>query len=294
MKGIIIADKPEGYTSFDVIARLRGALGERRLGHGGTLDPLATGVLPVFAGSAAKAVDLLPDRTKRYRARVRLGLKTDTADISGAVLEADGRVCRREDLEAALRGFSGQQSQLPPMYSAVKVGGRRLYELAREGKTAERKEREIEIFSLELLAFDEEAKEFELDVKCSKGTYIRTLAEDIAASAGCLAALAALRRTESSGFTEAQARPLEELLQLAREGRIDEVLLSVESAFSPLAALRLDDNLARLFMNGYAFEAERLDAPPRLGEDVRVYSKDEFLGLGRREGSRFKKIKDFR
>ena len=294
MDGIIIADKPEGFTSFDVIAKLRGALGERRLGHGGTLDPMATGVLPIFAGSATKAVDLLPDETKRYTAAVRLGIKTDTADITGETLATSDKTCTRDELERALAGFKGRISQIPPMYSALKAGGRRLYDLAREGKTVERAPREIEIYSLELIGFDEKAREFAIDVCCSKGSYIRTLAEDIAASLGCLAALSALRRTASCGFTEAEARPLEEIITLAGEGRAGELLLSVESAFAPLKAVALDDNLARLFSNGYAFEAERLPVPLNEDERVRVYDKAGFSGIGERRGLRFKKLKQFR
>ena len=294
MDGIIIADKPEGFTSFDLIAKLRGVLGERRLGHGGTLDPMATGVLPIFAGNATKAVDLLPDETKRYLAAVRLGIKTDTADITGETLETSFKSCTRDELERALEGFKGKITQIPPMYSALKVGGRRLYDLAREGKTVERAPREIEIYSLELITFDETAREFAIDVRCSKGTYIRALAEDIAASLGCLAALCALRRTASCGFAESQSHPLEEIITLAGEGRAGELLLSVESAFVSLQAVTLDDNLARLFSNGYAFEAARLPVPLGDGERVRVYDKAGFSGIGERREGRFKKLKQFR
>ncbi|MEG2083411.1 MAG: tRNA pseudouridine(55) synthase TruB, partial [Oscillospiraceae bacterium] len=198
MNGIIIVDKPAGYTSFDVIAKLRGILGERRLGHGGTLDPMATGVLPVFAGNATKAVDFLPDETKRYTATVRLGILTDTGDITGTITEKSDKNCTLQELECALCSFVGAQKQVPPMYSAIKKDGKRLYELARKGKTVEREPRNIEITELRLVDFDESVREFAIDVLCSKGTYIRTLAEDIAASMGLVAALCALRRTMSA------------------------------------------------------------------------------------------------
>lgn len=294
MNGILIADKPSGFTSFDVVAKLRGILDERRLGHGGTLDPMATGVLPIFAGAATKAVDMLPDSTKRYTASARLGVKTDTADITGATLETSGVRCTRAQLEGALTAFIGESEQLPPMYSALKVDGRRLYDLAREGKTVERKPRAIEIYSLELVSFDGDEGEFTIDVRCSKGAYIRTLAEDIAASVGCLAALSELRRTASCGFDETRAHTLDEIQTLAETGRVSELLIPVESAFMTLDGVELDDNLARLFANGCAFEAARLDAPPDEGQAVRVYDKSGFVGIGERRGGRFKKLKQFR
>ncbi|MEG2939153.1 MAG: tRNA pseudouridine(55) synthase TruB, partial [Oscillospiraceae bacterium] len=182
MNGILIVDKPGGFTSFDVIAKLRGVLNERRIGHGGTLDPMATGVLPVFVGIATRAADLLPNEKKRYTATVRMGIRTDTADITGSIIEQNDCVATREQLESATRSLTGAISQIPPMYSAIQVDGKRLYDLARQGKTVERQARKIEIYKIEILDFNEFKREFTIDVICSKGTYIRTLAEDIASA----------------------------------------------------------------------------------------------------------------
>ncbi|MEG2259483.1 MAG: tRNA pseudouridine(55) synthase TruB, partial [Oscillospiraceae bacterium] len=193
MNGILIVDKPGGFTSFDVIAKLRGVLNERRIGHGGTLDPMATGVLPVFVGIATRAADLLPNEKKRYTATVRMGIRTDTADVTGRIIEQNDCVATRVQLESATRSLTGAISQIPPMYSAIQVDGKRLYDLARQGKTVERQARKIEIYKIEILDFNEFKREFTIDVICSKGTYIRTLAEDIASAAGCIAALSALR-----------------------------------------------------------------------------------------------------
>ena len=294
MNGIIVIDKPQGWTSFDVIAKLRGALGERRLGHGGTLDPMATGVLPVFVGRAAKAVDLLPDSEKRYTARVKLGLRTDTGDITGKVTEQNAARCTRGELEKAAAGFIGELEQVPPMYSAIKINGRRLYTLAREGKSVERPARPIKIHSLTVTDFDATAGEFSLDVRCSKGTYVRTLAEDLCAAAGCLGTLTSLRRTASSGFDISVATPLEEVLRIAESGGADSLVLPVDGAFSSLRVVNLDENLARLFLNGFAFEAKRLPLETHDGERLRVYDALGFVGIGECREGMLKKIKQLR
>ena len=178
MQGILIVDKPMDWTSFDVVAKLRGVLGTRKLGHSGTLDPMATGVLPVFCGGASKAVDLQLDHDKAYRAVLRLGQRTDTGDITGTVLETAPVTAGERELQAVLPQFVGKQMQVPPMYSAVKVGGQPLYKLAREGKTVERKARPIEIYSITYGGSPAE-NEYVLEVTCSKGTYIRTLLETL-------------------------------------------------------------------------------------------------------------------
>ncbi|MEG2634544.1 MAG: tRNA pseudouridine(55) synthase TruB, partial [Oscillospiraceae bacterium] len=225
MNGILIVDKPGGFTSFDVIAKLRGVLNERRIGHGGTLDPMATGVLPVFVGIATRAADLLPNEKKRYTATVRMGIRTDTADVTGRIIEQNDCVATREQLESATRSLTGAISQIPPMYSAIQVDGKRLYDLARQGKTVERQARKIEIYKIEILDFNEFKREFTIDVICSKGTYIRTLAEDIASAAGCIAALSALRRTMSSGYGESQAHTLDEIVRKKDQGELESVFL---------------------------------------------------------------------
>ncbi len=293
MNGILVVDKPAGFTSFDVIAKLRGMLGERRLGHGGTLDPMATGVLPVFAGAATKAVDLLPNGRKRYVATVRLGVKTDTGDVTGAVVAQDDRRADLSVLQRAADSFRGAGEQIPPMVSAVRVDGKRLYELARAGKTVERAPRPIEIYSIAVSALDEAAGTFTLDVECSKGTYIRTLAEDVAAKCGCLASLAALRRTMSAGYGIDRAYTLTHIEQARADGTLDSLFLPVDSAFEAYGARTLDENLARLFLNGFAFEGSRVPDPPAEGEMVRIYRDTIFLGLGRIEDGKFKKVKQF-
>ena len=201
MQGILIVDKPMDWTSFDVVAKLRGVLGTRKLGHSGTLDPMATGVLPVFCGGASKAVDLQLDHDKSYRAVLRLGARTDTGDITGTVLETAPVTAGEAELLAVLPQFVGKQMQVPPMYSAVKINGQPLYKLAREGKTVERKARPIEIYSIEYGGSPAE-HEYVLNVKCSKGTYIRTLLEDIAAALGQKGTMSALRRVAGRGEIE--------------------------------------------------------------------------------------------
>lgn len=290
--GILIVDKPAGFTSFDVIAKLRGMLGQRKLGHGGTLDPMATGVLPVFVGGATKAVDLLPDTTKRYTATVQLGLRTDTGDITGAEVE-NCPPCTQQQLCAVLPRFMGKQQQLPPMYSAVKVGGKRLYELARQGREVERKPRDIHVHGMELLDFDENTHRFVLDVRCEKGTYVRTLAEDIAVAAGSCGTLYALRRTESGGFTQSMARTLDEIQQDCDAGTVDSILLPVDSAFTAYEGIELDDQLARLYLNGVVFDCNRMKEQFPQDAIIRVYRGVTFLGLARCAARGLVKVKQF-
>ncbi|MBQ2177944.1 MAG: tRNA pseudouridine(55) synthase TruB, partial [Oscillospiraceae bacterium] len=192
--GIIIINKPAGWTSMDVCAKLRGIFHEKRVGHAGTLDPMATGVLPVFVGQATKAVSFAESGEKEYLARLRLGLTTDTQDTTGTVLSELPVTVTEEDLRAVLPRFTGEIEQIPPMYSAVKVQGRKLYELARKGAEVERKPRAVTIFALELLG-QTGKNEYALRVRCSKGTYIRTLCHDIGAVLGCGGAMSALERT---------------------------------------------------------------------------------------------------
>ena len=211
MNGVLVLDKPAGFTSFDAVAVLRKLTGERKIGHTGTLDPMATGVLPMLLGKAAKAADLLPDTDKAYRAEFTLGKRFDTGDSTGRVLEERDVPVSRAQLEAALDKFRGEIDQMPPMVSAVSIGGKRLYEYARQGVEVPRKPRKVRIFRLELAHYDEAARAGALLVRCSKGTYIRTLIEDIAGEMGALGAMTALRRTAACGFMEADACPLETL-----------------------------------------------------------------------------------
>ena len=284
--GIIIIDKPAGWTSQDVVGKLRGLFSDRRVGHGGTLDPMATGVLPVFVGRATRAAEFLESAEKEYIATVRLGLVTDTEDTSGAVLQTHPVALTREAVAAALAKFVGEQLQLPPMYSAVKIGGKKLYELARAGKTAERKPRPITIHALELL--DGAGDSWQFRVHCSKGTYVRTLCADLGAALGCGGCMSALRRTRAGGFTLEQAVTLEQLQALTPEARTA-LLLPVDRLFACHPALRLSEKQERVIRNGGRFTVHG----PADGT-YRLYSPGgEFLALGRVAQSVASGVKSF-
>ncbi|MFV8223297.1 tRNA pseudouridine(55) synthase TruB [Faecalibacterium hattorii] len=251
MQGILIVDKPTDWTSFDVIAKLRGILGTRKLGHSGTLDPMATGVLPVFCGGASKAVDLQLDHTKAYRAVLKLGARTDTGDVTGTVLETAPVTAGEKELLEVLPQFVGAQMQTPPMYSAVKINGQPLYKMARQGIEVERKARPIEIFSLEYGGSPAE-NEYQLTVRCSKGTYIRVLLEDIAAAMGQKGTMSALRRVAAGVYTEADAHTLEEIQAAKNEGpaALEALMLPVESVFGSLPLLTVAPKVEQHLYNG--------------------------------------------
>ena len=276
MQGILIVDKPTDWTSFDVIAKLRGILGTRKLGHSGTLDPMATGVLPVFCGGASKAVDLQLDHTKAYRATLRLGVRTDTGDVTGTVLETAPVTAGETELQAVLPQFVGPQMQVPPMYSAVKINGQPLYKMARQGVEVERKARPIEIFSIQYEGSPAE-HEYTLTVKCSKGTYIRVLLEDIAAAMGQKGTMSALRRIAAGGYTEADAHTLEEIQAAKAAGpeALQALMLPVESVFEPLPLLVVDARVEQHLYNGCPTSRY-----PAADGRYRVRSADgRFLGL---------------
>lgn len=276
MNGIILINKPQNFTSFDVVAVVRRKFGTKKVGHGGTLDPMATGVLPVFIGCATKAVDLLPDSRKSYRAGFRLGLTSDTLDIWGELSEEKPVDIAKEALEAVLERFRGEIEQTPPMYSALKVGGRKLCDLARQGIEVERKARKITISRLDLLSFD--GKNGVIEVDCSTGTYIRTLVDDIGKLLGTGAVMTELCRTRACGFAISECVSIEEL----REKPLDELkLLSVESVFRDLPAVMLDEVQTRMYLNGVRLDADRLAEKPPLDELLRVYGNGGFLGVAK-------------
>lgn len=290
MQGIMIVDKPAGWTSFDVIAKLRGVLGTRKLGHSGTLDPMATGVLPVFFGGASKAVDLQLDHTKTYQAVLRLGSRTDTGDITGTVLESRPVTAGEQQLLEALPRFIGPQMQVPPMYSAVKIDGQPLYKLARQGVEVERKPRPIEIFSI-AYGGSPAQDEYQLTVRCSKGTYIRTLLEQIAEAMGQLGTMSALRRTSAGLYTEADAHTLEQILAAKAEGpqALQALALPVESAFEPLPLLVVEPWVEQHLYNGCPTSHY-----PAADGRYRVRSTDGgFLGLAQINGGVLKVEKLF-
>ena len=275
--GIICIDKPADHTSFDVIARVRGILHIRKIGHAGTLDPMTTGVLPVFIGRATKACDILPVQDKRYTAEMRLGTVTDTQDITGQVLEQHPVTVTREEFARAIRSFQGEQMQLPPMYSAVQVGGRRLYDIAREGGTVERTPRKVHFYSIDILELTDTTAR--LDVHCSKGSYIRTLCHDIGRKLGCGGVLTSLRRTMAAGFTEQECVTLEQLAELAAQGRVEERFLPIARVFDSLPRLELSSKQARLYLHGVKLDCARLGLPIQPG-DIAVYDEaGEFLGV---------------
>ena len=251
MQGILIVDKPTNWTSFDVIAKLRGILGTRKLGHSGTLDPMATGVLPVFCGGASKAVDLQLDHTKAYRATLKLGARTDTGDVTGTVLETAPVTAGEKELLEVLPRFVGPRMQTPPMYSAVKINGQPLYKLARQGMEVERKARPIEILSIQYEGSPAE-NEYTLTVKCSKGTYIRVLLEEIAEAMGQKGTMSALRRVAAGVYTEADAHSLEEIQAAKNAGpeALQALILPVESVFTSLPLLVADERVEQHLYNG--------------------------------------------
>jgi len=282
--GIIIIDKPAGWTSQDVAAKLRGVFHERRIGHGGTLDPMATGVLPIFVGRATRGVEFFESAEKEYVAGLRLGVETNTQDTTGEILAEKPVSVTREQVEAVLQTFLGPQEQLPPMYSAVKIGGKKLYELARQGKTVERKARSIEILELELL--DGAGADWTFRVRCSKGTYVRTLCHDVGQALGCGGCMSSLRRTKAGCYGIEQAVTMEQLLSMeAPEGQ----LLPVDSLFAAMPAITIHENQRKAVYNGAAIRAGGLEP----GE-YRVYAPDgTFLMVGKAEKGQLKTIKSF-
>ena len=281
MNGILCIDKPAGFTSFDVVAKLRGMAKTRKIGHGGTLDPMATGVLPLFLGIATKACDLLPNQDKGYIATFRLGTVTDTLDITGTVLETRPVTAGAGQVWRTALKFVGKSSQLPPMYSAVQVNGVRLYDLARKGVQVERSPREIEIHGIELLRADEEQAEYTVQVHCSKGVYVRSLCHDIGQRLGCGAVLTALRRTLACGYGLEDCITLEQAQQLTDAGTLSGRLLPVESAFRELPRLELSEKHAHLLQNGVRMDMCALDGPA-VGEGALLAAfgpGGRFLGL---------------
>ncbi len=286
MNGILLIDKPAGWTSSDVVAKLGGVLHERRIGHSGTLDPMATGLLVVFVGRATRAVEFAESHEKRYLAALRTGLVTDTQDVTGTPIGGSPRALSEAELEEALRRFRGEIDQIPPMYSAIKVKGQKLYEIARRGGEVERKPRRVRIGELRFLGRDGE--DVLLDVRCSKGTYIRTLCHDIGYALGCGACMSALRRLEAGDFSLEDAYTLEEVQRAAAEGRAEELLLPVDRLFAAYPALCLSAGEERRLRVGAA-----LSRPEAAGE-YRVYAPDgAFLALGRLRDGELRSIKSF-
>ncbi len=280
INGILNVYKEAGFTSHDVVAKLRGICRQKKIGHTGTLDPEAVGVLPVCLGSGTKLCDMLTDKSKEYEAVLLLGQVTDTQDVTGTVLEEHEVTVDEEQAVEAIRSFVGAYEQIPPMYSALKVNGKRLYELARAGKEVERKGRPVEIHSIEILSVS--LPEITFRVACSKGTYIRTLCHDIGQKLGCGGTMKSLKRTRVGIFTIDGALKLSQLEELAEQGRLEEKVIPVEAMFTELPALTVKDAFARLIENGNAFYPGQAEESVRTpdGGQVRVYDrKGRFYGI---------------
>ncbi len=283
MNGIVIVDKPQGWTSQDVVSKLRGVFKTRRIGHGGTLDPMATGVLPVFVGRATRGVEFFEHADKTYEAVLRLGVTTDTEDITGTVLEEKPVSVSKEEFLAVLARFRGEIEQIPPMYSALKVNGQKLYDLARQGKEVERKSRKITVFRLECLSFD--GTSAKLLVHCSKGTYIRTLCKDIGAALGCGGCMAALRRVQAGEYTVEKAVSLRELTETETP---EAYLAPVDSLFSSCEKVVLTPNQEKRCRNGNSFSVTLPEG------QYRVYSQSgEFLMLAQVSDGTMSTVKSF-
>lgn len=280
MTGIILLDKPEGITSFGAVARIRRICSEKKCGHTGTLDPMATGVLTVMLGGGTRFIELLPSHDKAYTATFRLGTVTDTLDITGKVLETREVNVTPEQVREKIKDFVGEISQLPPMYSAVSVDGQRLYDLARQGIEVERTPRNVTVFSIDMLSENEQTGEYEISVECSSGTYIRTLISDLGEALGCGAVMTKLRRTKANGFGIENAVTLEQLEAAAENGTLGEIVISVEKALENYPMIKVTAAQAKRFRNGGELDLQRLKYQRMLGY-FRIYDpEDNFIGLG--------------
>ena len=294
ISGILPVNKPQGWTSFDVVAKLRGVLKIKRLGHAGTLDPMATGVLPVFVGKATKACDILPDTKKAYTAGFKLGVTTDTLDITGNVLEQKPSQVTRGQLESVKAQFTGEITQLPPMYSAVKVDGKRLYQLAREGKTVERKPRICVVHEITITDFDENTQQGEMTISCEKGTYVRTIIDDIGQALGTGAVMTSLVRTYSGGFDISQCLTIEQIADTCAQGRLAQVIMPTHKAFELYDDIHLEQRQTALYKNGVKLYAHQVQADSKSDKTFRVFGADgEFLGLAAFENEMLRSVKNF-
>ena len=303
--GIINVYKEKGYTSHDVVAKLRGIAGQKKIGHTGTLDPDATGVLPVCLGKATKVCDLLTDKDKTYEATLLLGKSTDTQDVSGEVLsEKDTNALTDEEVRAVIESFVGDYEQIPPMYSALKVNGKKLYELAREGKVIERKARPVVIH--EIVVKEMDLPHVKMRVHCSKGTYIRTLCNDVGAKLGCGGCMEALERTKVGRFEMKDSLKLEEIKHLKDEGKLEDVMISIDAMFCQYPGVFVKRKWESLAKNGNPLPQnavavmqnsdtiEKADLSPEESAYVRLYDEDgEFIAIYRKREKDYHIVKMF-
>lgn len=285
LNGVIVVNKPMDYTSFDVIAVMRGLLGQRKIGHCGTLDPNATGVLPLLLGNATKAQDIVPNHDKEYIAGFRLGMTSDTLDIWGKILTEEKFQVTESQVKEALKEFVGEIEQIPPMYSAVQVDGKRLYDLAREGKEVERESRKVTVYYAQLLSFDEQSQTGSIRVKCSKGTYIRTIIDDLGKALGCGGIMTSLERISACGYSIEDALDFLKAKEEQNREKLIEKIMPVESLFTVYGYVAVSEPQARRFSNGGELDIDRTFLGRKGckdGEIYRIKTKDGvFLGLGR-------------
>lgn len=296
MNGVINIYKEAGYTSHDVVAKMRGILRQRKIGHTGTLDPDAIGVLPVCIGSATKLCDMLADETKEYETQLLLGIETDTQDISGKIVHKAEVNVTEETVREVIRSFVGEKEQIPPMYSALKVNGKKLYELARAGKTVERKARKIVIYEIRILSI--ELPRIKMRITCSKGTYIRTLCHDIGQRLGTGGVMETLCRIRVGRFKAAQAVTLEQLEEAKDAGRVEEYLVPVDEMFAQYPGVCINEAFEKLVENGNTILTEQLAGKEEYidQEQVRMYNKaGRFFGIYQyhQTEQRFKPVKMF-
>ena len=295
MNGVLIINKPMDFTSFDAVAVTRKVSTQRKLGHCGTLDPNATGVLPVLLGVATKAQDILPNHDKEYEAELKFGLESDTLDIWGEILREEKSEVSAEAFEEILKNFRGKIMQVPPMYSALKQNGQRLYDLARQGIEVKREARPVTIYKLETISFDEVQQTAKIRVACSKGTYIRSLIDDMGKALGTVAVMTSLCRTKACGFSLTESISMDELKSLT-PADIKARLLPIERLFESYRAVTVSEAQSVRFKNGGALGLERLRALPEdatEGEIFRVKFVDKFLGLGIIKDTELKIFKNF-
>lgn len=281
MNGILCMNKPQDFTSFDVIAKLRGIMKIKRLGHAGTLDPMAEGVLPVFVGKATKACDILPYNEKSYTAGFRFGIETDTQDITGNVLAEYHKKISYDEIINILPKFMGNILQTPPMYSAVSVNGQRLYKLARQGISVDVPKREAYISELKIISFDEDKQEGILHIRCGKGTYVRTIIHDIGKELSCGGTMTSLVRTSSNGFSLDNCVTFADVEKLCAENRLHEIIIPIDRIFSELIPIHLDEKQTFLYKNGVKLE---LDTIPEIcnADRYTVYGNDNsFIGTAK-------------
>lgn len=285
LNGVIVVNKPMDYTSFDVIAVMRGLLGQRKIGHCGTLDPNATGVLPLLLGNATKAQDIVPNHDKEYVAGFKLGMTSDTLDIWGKILTENKSEVSKAEAEEDLKKFVGEIEQIPPMYSAVQIDGKRLYDLAREGKEVERQSRKVTVYNAELLSFDDESQSGTIRVKCSKGTYIRTIIDDLGKELGCGAVMNSLQRVSACGYNIEDAVDFLKAREEENREKLLTHVMPVESLFTVYGYVAVSEPQAKRFSNGGELDINRTFLGKKGCEDGEIYrinTKDGvFLGLGK-------------